>query len=92
MKEIAIFKSWIKFINIAWTFAIIISALYSINYATQPHFSIGMAVIVSMFFIAAMAFKSIMIGIAHTLVIISQDLNVLAKADKIREAERNKRG
>ena len=90
MKKITLFKAWMKFINIAWTGAILVAALYTIAYFAQSNYNAAVVIVVSMFFVAAMAFKTVIMGVSHTLIIMSQDLNILVKDAKIREVERNR--
>ncbi len=90
MKRIALFKARMDFISIVWSYSIVMAGMAAFSYLYLLDYPNEVLVVVTTFFISAMAFKITFMGIAHTLVIMSQDLNVLVKDAKIREVERSR--
>ncbi len=90
MKTVANFKIWIDRINFIMTSAIIVAGMYATAFIESQDWYDGLILTSILFFVAALCLKSLLIGISRTLVIISQDLSVLAREAKIAEIERNR--
>ncbi len=90
MKTVAIFKIWIDRINYIITSAIIVGGMYTTALIESKDWYNGLVLASILFFVVALCFKSLLIGISRTLVIISQDLSVLTRDAKIAEVKRTR--
>ncbi len=90
MKTVANFKIWIDRINFIMTSAIIVAGMYTTAFIEWKDWYNGLVLTSILFFVVALCFKSLLIGISRTLVIISQDLSILARDAKIAEAKRTR--
>ena len=90
MKTVAIFKIWIDRINYIITSAIIVGGMYTTAFIESKDWYNGLVLASILFFVVALCFKSLLIGISRTLVIISQDLSVLTRDAKIAEVKRTR--
>ncbi len=84
MKTIALFKKWLNFVDIVWSLLFIFIAIGCIGLIIRADFDLSINILIITIAISAWCFKVVVIGIAKAIIIIAQNVEVMAKEDKLK--------